>query len=612
MATGDGNSIGGSSHSGALAYQNPEANQAHDEGYNLAADAARPGATRTQGPSLSQRWHDFKLKVSTGIARFAQSLPDRLAVARLQVKTLFKGTLSVGVAPLPRNPKARGLDGGDPGISKPVSQPQRQPSQPLLPPVRVGEGYAAIVAPRVNAMANLLARGLGPHAERQLEQLGIELQAQMKHLDASQRLRLTFDDGRAFVADVQQQVLDLLPPDDVPQAKAWFEGEVGKTALRAMWNRAASGLLDQALPPGADGRPRLQVMGNTYVQVAPKPIGQGAFAEVHLYVNLDDADDLVIVKTPKGQDPARLLDDPIAEGHASASTMGSGGGARQVASLVGGVRTPDSLQLVYRYAEGGSLDKLLLRLDQATQDIVHPDEQAQALLRKSHAEHAARVKLGLARDMIGAVQRMNEDREVVHNDLSLRNILVSLLGVAMVGDFGQAQQPQQPGDRVRDPEGRKLPLLESPPERLAKQGTTTQGNSWMLGVALAHLFYGEHIFARGFHGGPPLGELVAQGRFDPERDLPPIPPEAMPGVDVHALRAELVRLLQVDPAKRVHPGELAASPLFTPMPDADRQRLQHWLTVAQPLAAEVLAQQPVYGKELPIYGVELPVQSDAS
>lgn len=450
-------------------------------------------------------------------------------------------------------------------------QPKTHFDAPLLPPARLGllQGTAAQTQTALATLAGVSQAMSSSNPDAVKNKLG-QLMGQLKPLLQAQpeavRMAFTLSDGRGFVDDLAEAILEQTPASEREFVATQLELFM-RPALHRAFDRLASGVLDRAeLDPGnPDDPPRsVTVGGRTYELVkdkngVPDLIGEGNFGMIFKYRNPEEVSDQVVLKLPLKGDAAsgsaqarkRMLEDPAREGFTSLLAMGTGGGSARPAQLLGAVRTNDRMLLIYRFEGGGSLKAKVGTLNQGITD-----------------EKVARGKLGLMQDLVGALRRLHEAKGVVHLDIALRNVLLDDKGRAVLNDFGMSQ-PLPEGSTLDGASARPgtdlLPLRWTAPEVRQGQPVTQKAEVFSLGVTFIELVWG-------LQKGMPPWSMLPVSTFTssgPPWDaqammaaLPALPAALWPGVDRVQLQQLITRMIDANPANRPTLAEVAASPVF--------------------------------------------------
>lgn len=455
---------------------------------------------------------------------------------------------------------------GDPSISRPTAVAPKAMTGTLLPAVRPADLPLAPeqqqqVQARLKELGSAIGKGQKDVAKAQLRDLVALWRAPLeaKKTPGSLKLAFTLSDGQAFLKDVKQQMLDKTSIFSRPGLRRAVDGWAD-TLLQDAFNELASGVLDKALARDRQVAPtRIEVKGRVYERASDSPLGGGNFGEVWLFTNPADENDRVVLKVP-GKEGNRgdlevTVHEPLREGQNSVQGMGMGI-SPNMAQLVGVLRTPESVQLVYRFEPGGSLDSALVNID------LNPSPEL------------AQGKLALMLDMVGGVRRLGEGQAVVHSDLAMRNMLIDAQGRAVIADFGMAAtlpEGTAPGQgEVRLP-SKQFPVRWAAPEVLDERLVSPKSDVFSLGVTFLEM-------AKGPHMGPPFKNLttnkeVAEAKrhgWDAAAQVGDIPAHLWPGVDVAQLKDLIVRMLDADPSRRPSLEEVARLPLFAHVKQSHR------------------------------------------
>ena len=447
-----------------------------------------------------------------------------------------------------------------------------------------------------------------------LSNIGKAMNGALKALPLGPRTAFTLDDGAALVKGLTAEIVKCA--HESKSASVAFR--LGKAGLPEVIDHALSGLTGSAkkfnagedIAPalsrhyGSDedfiaegvpkeislpgkGVPRRDWLGRVFmpeptVYKAEKFLGNGNFGSVYLFTSNTKPPSSVVVKVPKNTYTARengvevtknttretRVAEPAREGLVAANAFGSGGGAKHIAALTGMVRTDDKLLLVFEQAKFGDLKNAVRKFDQ-------PDDATPARRRE-----LVQMKLTLALDIVHGVQRLQQAKGIEHFDIALRNVLLKDLGndegvVAQIADFGRSESFAD-GAAIKTAElpkgeGKGFPIRWTAPEVLAGQPSGPKADTWSTGMALYELFYSAEKPFPNVSTNQQVLELIVKEDFDPSAagNLLAAPPSQTdwPGIDVKAVQALLIKMLQRDPDVRPMLDVVAADPLFTTDPD---------------------------------------------
>lgn len=533
---------------------------------------------------------------------------------------------------------------------KPLAKPTFD--KPLLPTARL-DALASTPQQRQQLEAVLArvgqAMALGdPVAIRnQLAALNQQLRPLLAQQEASLRLGFSLSDGHAFVADLAQAILTQTPASqrDVvntqlqlfmrPQLQQAFTELVAQSLDSA---RLSSVLADeapaqvdidgttwlrlQATPDASDelgtswtyvdaSNPARQarinlppreitVQGRTYVRDKAEALGSGQFGEVWSYTELQPPGtkapppDRVVMKVPKpgglapgsAEAPQVMIHAPLREGRATVQGMGTGGGDLNNAKLVGVIRGSGSVNLVMRLETGGSLIGHMPTL--------HSAPTTPELMKG---------KLALLSDMTAALHRLHAAKGVAHIDIALRNVLIDAKGRAVLNDYGIASVMPDGGSV----QGAQAPILPGmlpttwiAPEALTSGQITEKAEVFSLGVAFLEMAFGLDQRRPPWSPGlnrTDIQDMRMNGHWDAAAmvaRLGPLSTTAWPDATVRQQLLDLItRMIDNDPAQRPTLAEVAASPLFQSLGEADRQALVTLLMPPPPPAPDPAAVVPV-------------------
>lgn len=466
---------------------------------------------------------------------------------------------------------------------------------PLLPAARLADLKGTPKqAQKLNAAlqrtAHAMAQGDIPGVRTQLDRLAQELRPVLMKLPESQRLAWALSDGEAFMTDLARALLEQVPPEQ----RAAMADQLNlfmRPHLEACFDTLVTHVLDKPLVPDSDPSlpPKsIQVQGRTYERVGDEPLGSGNFGAVWAYQDPRNPTDRVVMKVPKpGSDT--MLDD-LNEGRSVVQAMGTGGGSQNNVTLSGVIRNGDSVNLVFRLQPGGSLQKALGHLMQGP---ITPD--------------VAMGKVGLMSDLVGALRRLHEAKNVNHLDIALRNVLLDAQGRAILADHGLSiigvDGHPIDGAKASFPD-KNLPVRWASPETL-KDGTVTEKSEvFSLGVAFAELVWGLESAPWGYLRNLDIATMRMDGSWDAKemvKALGEVSATAWPDPQMRTELADLVtRMLDVDPDRRPSLAELQQHPLLQKVQDHHREALATHLQgkvapepKAQSVTQQVVTQQVV-------------------
>lgn len=447
---------------------------------------------------------------------------------------------------------------GDPSITQPISNPRTTMNGPVLPQARLADlplapHHEQQVQAKLKELSAALGKGQQDVAKARLDELVALWRAPLDSVNTSGPVKLAFtlSDGQAFVQDVKQQLLaktSLFSKSGVQHAlDGWADQK-----LHAAFDQLVSGVLDKAVATDDKAAPkRIEVDGRTYQRADDKAMASGHYGQVWRFVNIHDPNDQVVLKVPTNgggkQDRDARFFDPIREGVNTVQAMGTGA-SPNMTRLVGVLRTTQEVQLVFRYEPGGSLKGALDKLD------------------RQPSPELAQGKLLLMKDLIDGARHLGEGQALTHSDLAARNVLVNADGRAVIADFGMAASlppGTAPGQGSVSLGGAQLPVRWAAPEALLTGDASPKADVFSLGVVFVEM-------ALSLSHSTPFWSLsqndaVVQakvGNWDPATLVGDIPANLWPGVDVVALKALIVRMLDADPAKRPSLDEVRNSPVF--------------------------------------------------
>lgn len=484
----------------------------------------------------------LKLGIGPALHKLADLLPQRPAQA-LQLKLLNLGLPSL----MPSKPTPLRTHFEQP----PALEPQPALTSGLMDQPAVGSALTGLAT----ALKN---NEIVPANDVLVLRLGAALHTALDKspLTATERLQLSLSTGATLLGQLEQGLREL----------GVGEGQLltAKDALERAVNLTLGQIGDKVLGPVNDPLERIEVNGKTYQREMGGPLGSGNFGVVYKYVNVDDATDQVVLKQSTHGTAQQQMNEALAEGRMAVHAMGTGASIRHVAQLEGLVRTPDAAYTVFRFEDRGSMEGLLGKLDDLLFQHVDPGFSEQEL---------AQLKILLCVDLSYGLQRMQEAKGVLHNDVATRNVLVDGSLRAKLGDFGLSKALPQGGDiqtaSMPKPPG-PMPTFSAAPESMMPNGQVTQkADSFMFGQTLAELAFGQTL-SRELFGNSPMAKVI-----DPTvaMTVPAIPRFRLPGIDTEGLRALIQDLVNRDPAQRPSMEE-ARTRLLALIEDVDAQALR--------------------------------------
>lgn len=380
-----------------------------------------------------------------------------------------------------------------------------------------------------------------------------KLQQQLKApgISPSLQLALTLSDGKAFMESLGNEIIKSAPPNRQAAVSDTL-ARLGKNdGWRQLYQGVTANIGATATHFDQPNKQRTLTIGQTTYQFSAV-LGKGNFGDVLLFKDPNNRNDPgLVVKVPKGGTFAEKVDGPAREGRELVKALGTGASAQNIAPLKTAIRTSTGeLLLVMPLAKNGSLQSVRDKIDQA---------KAEGTI---DASLAAQLKLTPLVDLAKALQHEHLAKGQLHFDIAARNVLVDQQGNALLADFGLTEEMkgEGPADGEVRPaaEDAPVPIRWSSPERITGKPTNAATDSWMFGMALWEVVYGEAPFT-GMSQDDVVG-MFKNNAFDPNLDLPPINTDKWPNGQHAQLRDLLQKVLQTDPTKRPSMEEILRHP----------------------------------------------------